>query len=172
MSDPASWRLVTRWLALLALAGSALPLARTASAHPPAIHNQAAEAATGAEIADFLDTLKSRLARKDRRDLARLYSDGFSHVDAAGRQRSRDAHVAAISDGEAVVEAAEIAARTVRSPNGWTAVVTGRARLQPGTGPLRITIVLTRAGQSWQIAATHVTAIEPPDTTRNPNAQR
>jgi hypothetical protein len=143
------------------------------AAHPPSIQSPAGEAATGEEVADFLAKLRARLRDGNgRRDVAKLYSEGFSHISARGRQRDRAAHLQAITTGERVAEAADLDARRIRSPNGWVAVVTGGAVLEPGTRAVRVTIVLTRAGQSWQIAATHVTGIAPLEHRPNDTTQR
>jgi hypothetical protein len=65
-----------------------------------------------------------------------------------------------------VIETAPVSDLVIRIPGGWTAIARGVSLIVSKSGgkatKLRWTAVYVRAGDGWQIAASHATLLEDP----------
>jgi ketosteroid isomerase-like protein len=149
------------WLLLLTLI--AVPAAVTL-AHPPSILSEREEKATAEEVKDFRKTVARAVEKKDARALRRIYADGFMHIHANGQVDGKDARIAAVLAGEAVIENAPVKDLVIRVPGGWTAIATGvsplRAAADGSMHEVRWMTAYVRMGDSWQVVASHATPLQ------------
>jgi Domain of unknown function (DUF4440) len=149
---------------LVACVGASLAFAAiTAAAHPPAKLTLEQEKGVIEELMAFRKVLADAVASKDAKKLRTLYADSFRHTHASGAIDKKDAYIAAIVSGQAVIETAAVTELEIRIPGGWTGVVTGRSTLSPMAdgkpGDVRWMSVFVRKGDSWQVAGCQVTAV-------------
>ena len=142
---------------LVGLAGAAL-------AHPPSILSEREEKATAEEVVEFRKTVSRAIEKKDAAALRKIYADGFAHTHTTGKVDDKKARIAAVLAGDPVIETAPVTDLVIRVPGGWTAVVRGvstiASKADGKTSRVRWTAVYVRAGDSWQIAASHATRLE------------
>ncbi len=146
-----------------AIVGAAMTLlapASSAFAHPPAIVGGPAEKALAEEVADFRKRLAKAVADRDAKALRSFYADSYRHTHPNGRLDGKDARIALLLSGAAVIETAHAHDVVISVPNGWASAATGRSRI--GAREVRWTVTYVRAGESWQVAAAHETAITAP----------
>jgi ketosteroid isomerase-like protein len=140
-----------------------LPFAGAALAHPPSILSEREEKATAEEVAEFRKTVSRAIEKKDAAALDRIYANGFAHTHASGKVDDKKARIATVLAGDPVIETAPVTDLVVRVPGGWTAIVSGVSPIaSKGDGKThnyRWTAVYVRAGDSWQIAASHDTRL-------------
>jgi ketosteroid isomerase-like protein len=136
----------------------------TARAHPPAKLTLEQERGVIEEIIAFRKTLADAVAAKDAKRLRALYADTFRHTHASGAIDKKDAYIAAIVSGQAVIETAAVTELEIRIPGGWTGIATGKSALPVGTEGKRADVrwmsVFVRKGDSWQVAGSQVTGVE------------
>jgi ketosteroid isomerase-like protein len=141
---------------LMALAGAAL-------AHPPSILTEREEKATAEEVVEFRKTVSRAIEKKDAAALRKIYADGFAHTHTTGKVDDKKARIAAVLAGDPVIETAPVTDLVIRVPSGWTAIVRGvspiASKSDGKTSRVRWTAVYVRAGDSWQIAASHATRL-------------
>ena len=139
-----------------------LPMA-SASAHPPAILNQAAERAVIEEVAEFRKTLAAAIERKDAAALRTHYADAFVHTHGSGKVDGKDARIVSALAGDPVIETAPVTDLVIRVPGGWTAIATGVSPIKSladgKTYAFRWTAVYVRVGDGWQLAASQATRL-------------
>lgn len=142
---------------VLLLATALFFVSKPLAAHPPALLNSAAERAVAEEISAFRAEMVAAIGRKDARRLAEMYAPSFVHTPPAGSRLDREARIAAIVAGEAVIEGSRGRAVIIRIPNDWTAVVTGVSSEHTPSGSaaveMRWTAVYVRTEKSWALAA-------------------
>lgn len=158
----------------VSLASAAAPVGGRASAHPPAILNQAAERAVGEEVTAFRKAMADAIAAKDKARLRDMYHPNFAHTRPDGTSVKLDAHLAAALAGEPMIESAKAEDVVIRIPNDWVAVVTGTSTLSPksaskggskdaatgkSTAQVKWMQVFTRSGSSWVLVASQATLI-------------
>ena len=143
---------------LIAVAASLTVLDRSlpAKAHPPAILNQAGEKAIAEEIIAFRKTMADVIRAKDRTKLRDMYAASFVHVHTSTKTDDRDARMTAALAGDAQIETAEISELNIRSPNDWTAIVSGTSPLNNRT--VRWLAVYVRTQSSWALATSQATS--------------
>jgi len=148
-------------LLVLVCAISVLPMA--AGAHPPPILSVTQEKAFAEEIAAWRKEFAAIAKQKDVKKLRDLYAPSFVHTLTTGEQVGRDERIAALLADAPVIELAAADYVKIRVPGGWTAIATGRSTLgSPGGGKTNRyawTVVYARAGDGWQIAASHETRL-------------
>jgi ketosteroid isomerase-like protein len=134
-----------------------------ALAHPPSILSEREERATAEEVVEFRKSVIRAIEKKDAAALRKIYADGFAHTHASGKVDDKKARIAALLAGEPVIETAPVTDLVIRVPGGWTAIVRGVSpivsRSDGRTTKVRWTAVYVRAGDSWQIAASHATRL-------------
>jgi ketosteroid isomerase-like protein len=139
-----------------------VPLAGSALAHPPSILSEREEKATAEEVVEFRKTVSRAIEKKDAAALRKIYADGFAHT--TGKVDDKKARIAAVLAGDPVIETAPVTDLVIRVPGGWTAIVRGVSAIASKgdgkTARVRWTAVYVRAGDSWQIAASHATRLE------------
>ena len=151
---------ITAGIVLLAgVAGAAL-------AHPPSILSEREEKATAEEVVEFRKTVSRAIEKKDAVALRKIYADGFAHTHTTGKVDDKKTRIAAVLAGDPVIETAPVTDLIIRVPGGWTAIVRGvsaiASKSDGKTSRVRWTAVYVRAGDSWQIAASHATLLEEP----------
>lgn len=153
--------MMPRVLLLLCAAGF---LSMSAGAHPPPILSTAQEQAFSEEIAAWREAFAEIAARKDRDKLRDHYAPSFVHTRHTGEQVGRDERIEAVLRGDPVIELAPADDLKIRVPGGWTAVATGTSKLSSRDGGKTYryawTAVYVRAGDGWQLAASHATRLD------------
>ncbi len=141
-----------------------MPLAGAALAHPPSILSEREEKATAEEVVEFRKSVSRAIEKKDAAALRKIYADGFAHTHTTGKVDDKKARIAAVLAGDPVIETAPVTDLVIRVPGGWTAIVRGvsaiASKSDGKTSRVRWTAVYVRAGDSWQIAASHATRLE------------
>jgi ketosteroid isomerase-like protein len=142
---------------LVALAGAAL-------AHPPSILTEREEKATAEEVVEFRKIVSRAIEKKDAAALRKIYADGFVHTHTTGKVDDKKARIAAVLADDPVIETAPVTDLVIRVPGGWTAIVRGvsaiASKSDGKTARVRWTAIYVRAGDSWQIAASHATRLD------------
>jgi hypothetical protein len=144
---------------------------KPAAAHPPAIVGESGQRRIAEEIADFRKRMAAAIRAGRREEVQRMYAPVFGHVTEGGERRSREVHIGVAMAGRPVLETAEVRELVVRAPNDWVVIVTGTTgsreeRAGEAGRRVRWTAVYTRAGESWQLAATHASPIGEPAARR------
>lgn len=160
-------RLARLWKFAAILMALGVPLASRGAAHPPAILNEAGEKLVAQEVAAFRRELAAAIARRDTARVRRMYAPVFRHTDQAGVITGRDDRLAILLARDASIgahiETAPVEDLAIRVPNDWVAIATGRASIRTdgdaATTQVRWTTVYTRSGQSWVVAASHVSRV-------------
>ena len=141
-----------------------MPLAGVPLAHPPSILSEREEKATAEEVIEFRKAVSRAIEKKDTAALRKIYADGFAHTRTTGKVDDKKARIAAVLAGDPVIETAPVTELVIRVPGGWTAIVRGVSAIASKgdgkTSQVRWTAVYVRAGDSWQIAASHATRLE------------
>jgi ketosteroid isomerase-like protein len=134
-----------------------------ATAHPPAILNQAMEKVVVEEVEEFRKQLAGAIGKKDAAALRSMYSDAFVHTDGSGKVDGKDARLATVLAGDPVIENAPVSDLVIRVPGGWTAIATGVSPIESmsdgKTYSFRWTAVYVRIGDGWQLVASHATRL-------------
>jgi hypothetical protein len=135
-----------------------------ALAHPPSILSEREEKATAEEVVAFRKAVARAIEKKGAADLRKIYADGFAHTHASGRVDDKKAYIAAVLAGAPVIETAPVSDLAIRIPGGWTAIARGVSQFASRGGgkatKVRWTAVYVRAGDGWQIAASHATRLD------------
>jgi ketosteroid isomerase-like protein len=135
-------------------------------AHPPSILSEREEKAAAEEVVAFRKAVARAIEKKDATALRKIYADGFAHTHASGKVDGKKAYIGAALAGEPVIETAPVSDLVIRIPGGWTAIARGVSPIASKSGgkatKLRWTAVYVRAGDGWQIAASHATLLEDP----------
>jgi ketosteroid isomerase-like protein len=143
---------------------AALLAQTSARAHPPPILTLKQEKAFADEIIAWRKEFAAVAGRRDATRLRDLYAPSFVHTDDAGEQVGRDARIKLVLKGEPVIELAPADGLVIRVPGGWTAIATARSALKSAddgkTYRYAWTAVYVRAGDGWQLAASHATRLE------------
>jgi ketosteroid isomerase-like protein len=137
----------------------AVSLVAAASAHPPAQLSAEAEKIAIEEVMAFRKALGNAIAVKDVKKLRDMYNDSFVHTHPSGKVVGKEAHIASILNGDAVIETAHAEDVRIRVPGGWTAVATGLSRIKTSAGSyaVRWTAVYVRGERGFEVAASHAT---------------
>jgi ketosteroid isomerase-like protein len=138
--------------------------AGAALAHPPSILSEREEKATAEEVVAFRKAVARAIEKKDAAALRKIYADGFAHTHASGKVDDKKAYTAAALAGDPVIETAPVTDLVIRIPGGWTAIARGVSPIASKRGgttiKVRWTAVYVRAGDGWQIAASHATRLQ------------
>lgn len=148
---------------LLPAAVAIVLAAPTAVAHPPAQLSAGQEKGTVEEVKAFRKDVAAAIAARDGKKLRKLYDEGFRHIHPDGRIDGQAAHIAALLQSATGIETVPATELQIRIPGGWTAIVTARSIFTDGVDgkprDIRWMAVFVRAGDGWQIAASHATRI-------------
>lgn len=135
--------------------------ASLAAAHPPGVANE--DQAAAHEVESLHEALARAVKRRDGALLRKLYADGFTHTDSAGRVQGRDARIRAALAGEPMIEAAPVQELNYRVYGTTAILVSGKSPLGGGGArPLRQVrwlAVYLRIGQEWQLVASQATRV-------------
>ena len=134
----------------------------SAGAHPPPILSMEQEKPFTEEIVAWREHFIEVAKRKDRSTLLRYYAPSFVHTASSGERIGRDEQIEAVLRGDAVIELAPADNIEIRVPGGWTAIATATSPItSPDGKTYRVawTAVYVRAGDGWQLAASHATRL-------------
>ena len=152
----------TAWV-LTGVLALLLPLSGSVLAHPPSILSEREEKATAEEVVEFRKAVNRAIEKKDAVALRKIYADGFAHTHTTGKVDDKKARIASVLAGDPVIETAPVTDLIIRVPGGWTAIVRGQSPIASKsdgkTHNYAWTAVYVRAGDSWQIAASHATRL-------------